>query len=181
MKRRTPPRYPNKLLVAGVVTGIGGSLLLLWNFGYLPQPGRLWPVGLILVGLVFLYLAWPKGRSDRWLIPGMVFTLGGIVLLLMNTVLAGQNIARIWPAFMLVTGISLVPYGFRRKGGARTAIVIPALFICCLSIVFFPFAVNHTAGGFAAFVRQWWPMIFVILGLLLVVSFFTMRRPRSKV
>jgi hypothetical protein len=181
MKKRTPPRYPNKLLVAGVFTAIAGSLLLLWNFGYLPQPGRLWPVGLIILGLVFLYLAWPRGRSDRWLIPGMILTLGGIVILLMNTVLASQNIARIWPAFMLVTGLSLVPYGFRRRGGARTAIVIPALFISCLSLVFLPFSLHHTDGGFAAFVRQWWPAIFVILGLLLIGSFFTMRRPSSKV
>jgi len=181
MKKRAAPRYPNKLLVAGVFVAIAGGLLLLWNFNYLPQPGRLWPVGFIVLGLVFLYLAWPRGRSDRWLIPGMICTLGGITMLLMNTVLASQNIARIWPAFMLVTGISLVPYGFRRRGAARTAIVIPALFISCLSLVFFPFSLHHTEGGFAAFVRQWWPMIFVILGLLLIASFFTMRRPSSKV
>jgi type II secretory pathway component PulF len=47
--------------------------------------------------------------------------------------------------------------------------------------VFFPFSLHHTEGGFAAFVRQWWPMIFVILGLLLIASFFTLRRPSSKV
>jgi hypothetical protein len=181
MKKKPAPRYPNMLLVIGVFVAIGGGLLLLWNFGYLPQADRLWPVGPIVIGLVCLYLAWPRGRSDHWIIPGLILTLGGIVALLMNTVLASQNIARIWPAFMLVTGISLVPYGFRRTGSARTAIVIPALFIACLAVVFFLFSLHHTDGGFAAFVRQWWPMILVILGLLLIVSFFTVRRPRSKV
>jgi hypothetical protein len=181
MAKRRKARYPNKLLVAGVTVALAGGVLMLWNFGYLPQPGRLWPVPVILVGLFFLYMAWPRRKSDRWIIPGMVLTLGGIVFLLMNTVLAAQSLARIWPAFMLVTGLSLVPYGFRRKGSARTAVVVPGLFISLLAILFFPFSLHHADGGFGQFVRQWWPMILVISGVLLIVSFFTVRRPSSKV
>jgi hypothetical protein len=179
---RTPsPRYPNKLLVAGVAVLLAGGLLLLWNLGYLPEPGGLWPVPVILAGLVFLYMAWPQGRSDRWIIPGMVLTLGGCVFLLMNTVLSGQSIARIWPAFMLVTGLSLVPYGYSKRGGARTALVIPGIFISCLAILFLIFSLRRPGGSLVPFVRQWWPLVLVILGLALVVSFFSGRRPRSKV
>jgi hypothetical protein len=181
MKNRSTPRYPNMLLVTGVAVTLTGSILMLWNLGYLPQPGTIWPVAVILTGLVFLYLAWPRRRSDRWIIPGMVLTLGGIVLLLMNTVLPSQSLVRIWPAFMLVTGVSLVPYGLRKRGSARSAIVVPGLFISLLALVFLPFSLHHSEGGFAAFVRQWWPLILVILGAVLIVSFFTTRRPRSKV
>jgi hypothetical protein len=169
------------LLVTGVAVALVGSVLMLWNVGYLPQAATLWPVAVILVGLVFLYLAWPRKRSDRWIIPGMVLTLGGIVFLLMNTVLSAQSLARIWPAFMLVTGVSLVPYGLRKRGAARTAVVVPGLFISLLALLFFPFSLHHSEGGFAAFVRQWWPMILVILGAVLIVSFFSTRRPSSKV
>jgi hypothetical protein len=111
----------------------------------------------------------------------MVLTLAGIVLLLMNTVLPPQSLVRIWPLFMFVTGISLVPYGLRKHGSARTAVVVPGLFISLLALLFLPFSLHHIEGGFAAFVRQWWPMILVIIGAVLVVSFFTMRRPSSKV
>ena len=175
------PRYPNLLLVTGVVVGLAGGLLTLWNLGYLPRASRLWPVVLILAGLVFLYLAWPRRKSDRWIIPGMVLTLGGVVLLLENTVLSGQDLARIWPAFMLVTGISLVPYGLRRQRSARTAIVVPGLFISALALLFLPFSLNGTGGELASFVRQWWPLVLVILGVGLVVSFFSTRRPNKKV
>jgi len=181
MKKRPVPRYPNKLLVAGVAVLVAGGVILLWNLGYLPQPGKLWPVPVILAGLVFLYMAWPRGHSDRWIIPGMVLTLGGLVFLLVNTVLNEESLARVWPAFMLVTGISLVPYGYRKKGSARTAIVIPAVFISFLALVFFLFSLRRTGGGFVAFVRQWWPMILVVLGIALIVSFFSTRRPSSKV
>jgi hypothetical protein len=181
MKKASTPRYPNMRLVTGVVVGLAGSLLMLWNLGYLPQAALLWPVAVILAGLLFLYLAWPRRRSDRWIIPGMVLTLGGIVFLLMNTVLRGQDLARIWPAFMLITGVSLVPYGFRKRGSARTAIVVPGLFICVLAVLFFPFSLRRTEGELSAFVRQWWPMILVVLGAALIVSFFSTRRPNKKV
>ena len=50
MKKKRTPRYPNKLLIAGVVVLVAGGLLLLWNLGYLPQLGKLWPVPVIIVG-----------------------------------------------------------------------------------------------------------------------------------
>jgi uncharacterized membrane protein HdeD (DUF308 family) len=181
MKKKSVPGNPNKFLIAGVMGILVGGILMLWNLGYLPQLQKLWPVPVILVGLVCLYMAWPRRRSDRWIIPGMVLTLGGIVFLLTNTVLSTESLARIWPAFMLVTGVSLIPYGFRKKGSARVAIIIPALLISCLAILFFPFSLRHESGGFAAFVRQWWPMILVALGIALVISFFSVRRPSSKV
>ena len=165
MKKRPSPRYPNKLLVAGFAVLVAGGVILLWNLCYLPQPGRLWPVPVIVVGLFFLYMAWPRGHSDQWIIPGMVFTLGGVVFLLVNTVLREGSLPRIWPAFMLVTGVSLIPYGYRKKGAARTGIVVPAVFISLLALLFFPFSLRRAGGGFVAFVQQWWPMILVLLGI----------------
>ncbi|HEY9593760.1 MAG TPA: hypothetical protein VHE79_04740 [Spirochaetia bacterium] len=175
------PRLPNALLVAGVGGVLAGGLLLLWNLGYLRQLVRLWPVPFILLGLFFLYMAWPRKRSDRWIIPGMVLTLGGIASLLITTVLNTESLTRIWPLFMLVTGLSLIPYGYRKKGSARMAITIPGLFISGLAILFLPFSLHHEEGGFAAFVGTWWPMILVIIGVVLVVSFFSVRKPSNKV
>jgi hypothetical protein len=180
-KKQAPTRMPNKLLIAGVGGILVGGVLLLWNLGYLPQLARLWPVPIILVGLVFLYMAWPRRRSDKWIIPGMILTLGGIAALLITTVLSSESLARIWPLFMLVSGLSLIPYGYRKKGSARMAITIPGLFISLLAILFLPFSLHHEEGGFAAFVGRWWPMILVILGAVLVVSFFSVRKPSSKV
>ena len=181
MKSRKKTRYPNTLLVLGMGILVTGGVLLLWNLEYIPHLGRLWPVPVILAGLAMLYLAYPQGRSERYIIPGMVLSLGGLVFLLLNTVLEQESLMRIWPAFMLVSGLSLIPYGFKKRGAARTAIVTPAIFISALSLLFFPFSLRATEGGFAAFVRQWWPMILIILGLALIASFFSARRPSSKV
>jgi hypothetical protein len=175
------PRYPNKFLVMGVAGVVAGGVLLLWNLGYLPQPGRLWPIALLVAGLFFLYMAWPRRHSDTWIIPGMVLTLGGLVFLLSNTVLQGQSLERIWPLFMLVTGLSLIPYGLRKKASARAAIMVPAVFISFLALVFLIFSLHREEGGLALFVRQWWPMILIVLGSTFIISFFSTRRPSSKV
>lgn len=181
VRRPERPRYPNLFLVIGVAALLVGGVLLLWNLGYLPQPGRLWPIPFVLVGLVFLYLAWPRKHSDNWIIPGMVLTLGGLVVLLATTVLPPGSLARIWPVFMLITALSLVPFGLRKRAAARTAILVPAIFFFFLGLVFLPFSLHHEDGGLVAFVRQWWPMILVVLGITLIISFFSTRRPSNKV
>lgn len=179
-KGKARPRYPHALLLLGAVILLAGGVLLLGTLGYLPQPGPLWPVPVMLAGLALLYLAYARGWRERWIIPGMVLSLGGLVVLLANTVLREEGLARIWPSFMLVTGLSLIPYGYKKRGSARIAIVVPAVFISALAVLFFFFSFRAD-GGFSAFVRQWWPMILVILGLALLVSFFSTRRPSSKV
>jgi hypothetical protein len=179
--KRDSPLYPNKLLVLGVVILIAGGIFLLLNLGYLPQPGKLWPLPFLAAGMFLLYLVYLRGKTVRYIIPGMIMSLGGLYFLLFNTVLQSGSLGRIWPGFMCITGISLLPYGFRKKGAARTAITIPALFIVALSCFFLPFSLGAAGVSFLAFVREWWPLILVALGLALVVSFFSTRRPSSKV
>ncbi len=175
------PLYPNKLLVLGAIGMVAGGVLLLWNLGYLPQLGNLWPLVLMLGGMFLLYMAYLRSRSARYIIPGMILSLGGLFFLLFNTVFQGKSMEKIWPAFMLITGLSLIPYGYRKKGAARTAIIVPAIFIAALSLMFFPFSFGTTGISFLAFVRHWWPLILIVLGIALVISFFSTHKPSSKV
>ena len=135
----------------------------------------------MVAGLVMLYLAYFRGRSSRYIIPGMVLSLGGLFFLLFNTILQGHSMERVWPAFMLITGLSLIPFGFRKRGAARISIIIPGIFIAALSLMFFPFSLGAAGMGLLDFVRQWWPLVLVIFGIALVISFFSARKPSSKV
>jgi hypothetical protein len=179
--RRSAVFSAQTLLIFGAVVLVAGGVLLLWTLGFLTLLDRLWPLPVMLVGLTLLYLAYLRRRSGRYIIPGMILTLGGLFFLLLLTVLQEQSLERFWPAFMLISGLSLIPYGYRKKGAARTAIVIPALFITALSLVFFFFSLGTAGITFREFVRQWWPMVLIALGLALIVSFFSSRRPSNKV
>jgi len=179
--KRMPPRYPNKLFVIGMAALVTGGVLLLANVGSLRLPASLWPVPVLLAGLVLLYLAYLRGRSSRYILPGMLLTLGGLFFLLVETVLGWDAIGRAWPAFMLITGLSLLAWGLRLKPSRRVAIVVPGVFIAALGLLLFPFSLRRSPGSFAAFVGQWWPLVLVVLGLVLVASFFSTRKPNRKV
>jgi uncharacterized membrane protein len=170
------PRFPHKSLIIGIVFVLLGGLLLLWRLNLLPSLGALWPLSLILIGLYFLYRVFLQNRTRRYILPGMIFTLGGIFFLLKNTVMPGMSLARIWPAFMLITGLSILPYGFSKRKNTRIAIVIPALAIIGLSIIFFPFSLRLTEERFTDFVLTWWPTLFLLSGVILILSYFLRKK-----
>jgi hypothetical protein len=179
--KRAAPRYPHKLLVIGTAALVSGGVLLMVNLGSFTLPVSLWPLAPLAVGLAFLYLAYVRGRSSRYILPGMLLTLGGLFFLLVETVLGWDSVGRFWPAFMLITGLSLLAWGLRLKPKARTAIVVPGLFIAALGLLLFPFSLQRQRGGFAAFVGRWWPLVLVAIGLVLVASFFSTQKPNRKV
>jgi hypothetical protein len=175
-KRRISPRYPNKYLVAGFVVFLAGGVLLLWNLGYLPKMGRLWPMVPLLLGLFLLYRVYLLGGRDRYILPGMLLTLCGLQFLLLNTLFQSQSLARVWPSFMLVAGISIVPFAMRRKGNARIALLVPALFISLLAVLFFPFSLGWMDVRLRDFVGRWWPMILILVGMATMAAFFIRKR-----
>ena len=181
--KRAPrqPRYPNKLLVIGAATLVAGGVLLMLNLGSFTVPASLWPLAPLAAGLAFLYLAYVRGRSARYILPGMLLTLGALFFLLVETVLGWDSFEKFWPAFMLITGLSFLAWGLHLKPKARTAIVVPGLFIAALGLLLFPFSLQREPGGFAAFVSRWWPLVLVVIGLVLLASFFSTRRPNRKV
>jgi hypothetical protein len=179
--KRTAPRYPNKLLVIGTAVLVAGGVLLMVTLGSFTLPASLWPLPLLAAGLVFLYLAYVRGRSSRYILPGMLLTLCGLFFLLVETVIGWAALERAWPAFMIITGLSLLAWGLRLKPKARTAIIVPGLFIAALGVLLFPFSVQRHPGSLAAFVGRWWPLVLVVIGLVLVASFFTTRKPNRKV
>jgi hypothetical protein len=179
--KRSAPRYPNKLLVIGTAVLVAGGVLLMVTLGSFTLPASLWPLPVLAAGLVFLYLAYVRGRSSRYILMGMLLTLGGLFFLLVETVIGWEALERAWPAFMIITGLSLLAWGLRLKPKARTAIIVPGLFIAALGVLLFPFSLQRHPGSLAAFVGRWWPLVLVVIGLVLVASFFTTRKPNRKV
>ena len=170
-------RFPHKVLVLGIVFILVGILLLLWRLNLLPSLGALWPVVFILIGLYFLYRVFLQNRSRRFILPGMTFTLGGIFFLLKNTVIPSMSLTHIWPVFMLITGLSILPYGFSKKRTTRVAIIIPACAIIGMSIIFFLFSLRLIDTSFKDFVLTWWPTLLLLSGAMLILSYM-MRRKR---
>jgi drug/metabolite transporter (DMT)-like permease len=178
---RNEPKFPNKYLIIGAVTFIVGGLFLLWTLGFLPSFKSLWPLPLIIFGMLLIYLVIFHRRRDVYLVIGMILSLCGIFFLLIN-IIPEKNLAKIWPGFMLITGISLLPYAFRKKQEKyKIAIIIPAWCMIILSCIFFLFSLNILGVSFQVFVSKWWPVLIIILGISFIVLFYySKKKKRAK-
>jgi hypothetical protein len=169
-------RVQNKLILFGFAFIVLGGVLLLWTLGYLPATSALWPVLLVLCGLWMLYTVFVRNARESRVFSGLFMALGGSVLLMMNTVLSRVALERIWPVFMAITGFSLFGYALKKDRISRLPLVIPAWAIIVLSLLFFPFSLGIVNVSFIRFVTLWWPVLFIVLGLALVLL-HTRRHP----
>jgi hypothetical protein len=178
------PRFPNKLLIVGMAFILAGGIFLLWTLGFFPEllPWliSLWPIPFILGGLTMLYFVYLKGKSNQLTLPGMILLLTGIFFLLYNTVIPEKSFEKIWPVFMDIAGLSLLPYAFKRKKRTRIGLIISAITLIVLSIIFFPFSMKLVEVSFLHFAVRWWPGLIIIIGLILIFSFYINSRRRKR-
>ena len=159
----------NKNILLGIVLVILGVGLLSFTAFRLPVFHAFWPAMLIALGGFFIWRVFYLGESEILLFLGMLFVQSGLLGLL-NGWFSFIDIERIWPIFLTMVGITLVPYGFRKRRSNRAIFMIPAVTFIFLSFIFLPFSLNLTKMGFRDFVYRWWPLLFVFLGILLLAN-----------
>jgi hypothetical protein len=164
----TQPRFPNKYVVIGVVTLLCGLLLLLWTVGELKHPVNLWPLGLLVAGLVLLYFRIFRAGPDSYLFLGIAAFLSGL-LLLITKIVVPLELRAIWPFFMTICGLALLVYALRKRGYTRLSLAVPGVATLLLSFLFLPFSLEIITKPFADVVAEWWPLILVVLGIALLV------------
>lgn len=160
--------FQSRLLVFGWASIALGVLLLLWTLGIMPAAGIFWPALGIIVGLLMLRSVLFGNGRESYAFSGLFLTLGGALVLLMNTTLSRFALERIWPVFMTITGLSLAGYALRKAPVHRLPLLIPACTIIALSLVFLVFSLDLVDADFILFVSSWWPIIFVAAGVVLV-------------
>ena len=159
-------------VVSGLVLTVLGAVILLYNLNILTGGlDRWWPSIIGLAGAFLLYRAFfRKGRPSA-LFLGLLFTLSGLFILLLNNLPSdGPGIKELWPIFMGIVGVSLIPYGARYRRTVRVTLVVPGIILLVLMGVFLLFSLQIVKQSFSEFVIGWWPMVLVVMGLCLVVS-----------
>jgi hypothetical protein len=169
-------RFPHKLLVGSVFFFLLGIGMLLVTTGLLPRYEDLWPIPLCLLGLFLLYLVAVKDASIGYVVPGVLFSLSGFLLILHAVFFPFVSMDRFWPLFMTIAGFSLFVYGRRVESSLRVAVVVPAVSIIILSLIFFPFSLDLIRQDFTSFVAVWWPVLFLLLSAGLLGAYLRKKR-----
>ncbi len=166
-------RFPNKLLIFGVLFVLLGIGLLIMTLGYLSVFDIFWPIFIIFLGMSVLYLTYLRGHKDLYIFPGVILVISGIFVLLKNVFPDHIDPGRIWPVFMLFIGISVILYSIRKQEGKRHTLFVPGVSIIFLSLVFLLFSLGFIKTGFIEIVFAWWPVLIILLGAGLLISYFT--------
>ncbi len=161
----------DKLLSFGIIFIFFGIVLLLLTTEKFTGKELIWPLIALVPGFYLLYKGFFKQGKDIYVLAGMFLSLSGFYLLLRNTVLDKYGIEKVWPFFMLFTGISLLPYGLKKKKAQRLTIFVPAFAIIILSLFFLPFSLKIFTMKFLTFAVIWWPVFIIAMGLSLIIIF----------
>ena len=69
----------------------------------------------------------------------------------------------------IFSGIALVPAGWQRHKTIKAGYFVPAVAFVILGIALMIFALGLVSFSLAQFVRNWWPLLLVLAGLVLVL------------
>jgi uncharacterized membrane protein HdeD (DUF308 family) len=105
----------------------------------------------------------------------MMLALAGLFVLLSNTVLTAVALVRTWPVFMAIAGVSLFVYARRAAGESRLTLSVPAVALVVLAAIFLPFSLDLLDVSFESVVAAWWPVLFVLFGVVLLIVHLTQR------
>lgn len=158
-------------IAAGIFLILCGILLLLLTTGILDYRIKvLWPLFILVPGLIFAAMAFSSRSTRGAIFPATFLTLIGVLFLLWaNRMIDGFHLT--WPAFPGIIGLSFIMlYIFEPEGG----LLIPALVLLAVSLV--GFGINYHLVGPDAW--KWWPIIFVAIGVGLVLRAFFRSGPK---
>lgn len=159
-------------LVSGALLVLLGVFLLMPNQDFLSAVVRWSPLIFTIVGAILLYKSWFSKARPSALFVGLLLFLSGTFILLISTGILPKdlNLEKLWPVFMGIVGVSLIPYGARYRRTIRVTLVVPGVILIVLMGVFLLFSLKVVQQTFAEFFITWWPLVLVAMGFTLIAS-----------
>ncbi len=137
--------------------------------------GTLWPMFVVVPGLIFLGLAAGGGRSGApFAIPGMIITGTGVMLLIQNLTGYWSSWAYAWTLYGVFLGLGLAMMGRLLDDPAFES--LGRVFVLVGGAAFVVLGVLMELARLGGLGGAWWPLLLIGLGLLLLARPFTLRR-----
>jgi hypothetical protein len=164
--------YRRGAIIPGLVLIALGAWFLASSLGVrLPGLGELWPVFPLGFGLVFLAQYFAGGRRDD----GLIFTgvtgalTGAFFLAITLGPLGWGDLGRLWPVFPLIGGVAFLAQWLIKP--SDRGLLVPAGLGLAVGLVALLFTLNLLGDTLAVQVARLWPVLLILLGLGLLVSY----------
>lgn len=166
-------------LLPGILLMLLGAWLLARNLNLpVPRLDQLWPGLLVLFGFGFLVRFLAGGRREEGLVfVGVAATLTGAFFLIITLgALDWSAMGAYWPVLVLIGGLAFLGQWLARP--TERGLLVPAVLALLVGAVGLVFTLGLLDPALAAQAARLWPLVLIVLGLGLLVSY--LRRPNGR-
>jgi hypothetical protein len=164
--RRIVARF---VFFGGLLCMILGNVFLLGTFSGALQVSVLAAFLFILAGVFCAVLALKLNKRSLYLFFAALFILLGFFLVFLTLRIIPVTFSQGWPFFSVFTGLALLPAGWHRYGKIKAGYAVPSLAFMVLGCLLLVFSFDVVQFTFKKFILQWWPLILVSAGVILVL------------
>lgn len=159
-------------LVVGLIFIFGGILLLVFFSSALSLRMYIFrPLLLLTLGAITLYQTLIGKRRALFIFSGLFLSCIGLLFLLVDAKILPYTLLQIWPVMVILSGILFIPIGYFCHNRLQASYIVPGFALVGFGIVFILFSLDIITMPFSEFARYWWPLVFILFGILLIALF----------
>jgi hypothetical protein len=164
--RRTAARLA---FIIGLLFMFLGCAFLLGSLADISRAFVLLSFFFVILGAGFAVLAIKLNKRSLYLFFAAFFLQVGLFLFLSTLNIIPLAFSRSWPLLSIFSGIALFPAGWHRYGIIRTRYVVPSVTFIILGSLLMVFSLDLVSFSLSQFVRDWWPLLILLGGLILIL------------
>jgi hypothetical protein len=155
--------------VAGLLLMLLGSAFLLGTLQGIARFSILRAFFFVIIGALCAFLAIKLNKRSLYLFFAAFFLQVGFFLFLASLHILPFTFSQGWPLLSIFAGLALFPAGWHRFGAIRSQFVVPSVTFVLLGCSLLVFSFRMVPFSFKRFVIDWWPLLVVLMGLVLVL------------
>ncbi|MDR2312949.1 MAG: hypothetical protein LBE02_00255 [Spirochaetaceae bacterium] len=161
------------IFIAGLFLMLLGIGFLLGTMTGISRLSVLWPSLFVIIGAFCAVLAIKLNKRTLYLFFATFFILIGLFLFLSALKIIPITLIQGWPLLSVFSGLALLPAGLRYYRAFRYKYLIPSLAFVVLGCTLLVFSFKVVSFSFKRFVVNWWPLLIVLGGIILILLSFS--------
>jgi hypothetical protein len=157
------------VFVTGLLLMFLGSAFLLGSLAGISRISVLVSFFFVIIGCLCAALAINLNKKPIYLFFAAFFLLVGFFLFLAALGIIPVPLSKAWPLLSVFCGLALIPACWRYYGSFRSRYAVPAAAFVILGCALMIFSFDMVPFSFAQFMLNWWPLLVVLAGFLLVL------------
>jgi hypothetical protein len=157
------------VFIAGLFLMLLGISFLLGTMAGISRLSVLWSFLFVIIGALCAVLAIKLNKRTLYLFFASFFILMGLFLFLSALGIIPVSLSQGWPLLSVFAGLALLPAGWRHYRAFRYRYLIPSVAFVGLGCTLLIFSFKVVSFSFKRFVINWWPLLIVLAGIVLVL------------